>query len=155
MALRSLGVIRAFFTKERQRWKIRFWFSSVRQRRSQIGKRDDRARIEQVFWNVLKNAQKFTPEGGTISVRSFNEGKEKVSFEITDSGKGIEPELLPKAFEMFQQGCGGPLGGLGLGLAISKAIIESHGGKIHASSKGSGTGATFTIELKTAEEVGH
>src|SRR5207249_7708554 len=86
----------------------------------------DRARIQQVFWNVLKNAQKFTPEGGTISVRSFNEGKEKVSFEITDSGKGIEPDLLPKIFEMFQQGAGAPLRGLGLGLAISKAIIESH-----------------------------
>jgi signal transduction histidine kinase len=112
----------------------------------------DRARIEQVFWNVLKNAQKFTPEGGTISVRSFNEGKEKVSFEITDSGKGIEPDLLPKIFEMFQQGAEGPLGGLGLGLAISKAIIESHGGKIYASSKGSRTGATFTIELKTAQK---
>ncbi len=68
----------------------------------------DRARIEQVFWNVLKNAQKFTPEGGTISVRSFNEGKEKVSFEITDSGKGIEPDLLPKIFEMFQQGAEEP-----------------------------------------------
>jgi len=112
----------------------------------------DRARIEQVFWNVLKNAQKFTPEGGTISVRSFNEGEEKVSFEITDSGKGIEPDLLPKIFEMFQQAAGEPLGGLGLGLAISKAIIESHGGKIYASSKGSGTGATFTIELKTAQD---
>jgi signal transduction histidine kinase len=113
----------------------------------------DRARIQQVFWNVLKNAQKFTPEGGTISVRSFNEGKEKVSFEIKDSGKGIERDLLPKIFEMFQQGEGGPRArGLGLGLAISKAIIESHGGKIYASSKGSGTGATFTIELKTAQE---
>ena len=112
----------------------------------------DRARIEQVFWNVLKNAQKFTPEGGTISVRSFNEGEEKVSFEITDSGKGIEPDLLPKVFEMFQQGAGGPLGGLGLGLAISKAIIERHDGGIYASSKGSGTGATFTIELKTAQD---
>jgi signal transduction histidine kinase len=112
----------------------------------------DRARIEQVFWNVLKNAQKFTPEGGTISVRSFNEGKERVSFEITDSGKGIEADLLPKIFEMFQQGAGASLGGLGLGLAISKAIIESHGGKIYASSKGKGTGATFTIELKTAQK---
>ncbi len=112
----------------------------------------DRARLEQVFWNVLKNAQKFTPEGGTISVRSFNEGKEKVSFEITDSGKGIEPDLLPKVFELYQQGVEGPLGGLGLGLAISKAIVESHGGKIYASSKGSGSGATFTIELKTAQD---
>jgi signal transduction histidine kinase len=114
----------------------------------------DRARIQQVFWNVLKNAQKFTPEGGTISVRSFNEGKEKVSFEITDSGKGIEPDFLPKIFDTFQQGAGGPAGGLGLGLAISKAIVESHGGKIYASSKGSGTGTTFIIELKTAQEEG-
>src|SRR5438552_15700030 len=109
----------------------------------------DRARVEQVFWNVLKNAQKFTPEGGTISVRSFNEGKAKVSFEITDSGKGIEPDLLPKIFEMFQQGAGAPWGGLGLGLAISNAMIERHGGKIYASSKGSGRGATFSLELKT------
>lgn len=112
----------------------------------------DRARIEQVFWNLLKNAQKFTPEGGTISVRSFNEAKEKVSFEFTDSGQEIEPSLLPKIFEMFQQGAGDNLGGLGLGLAISKAIIERHHGKIYASSKGKGTGAPFTIELKTAEE---
>ena len=113
----------------------------------------DRARIEQVFWNVLKNAQKFTPEGGTISVRSFNHGKEKISFEVTDSGKGIEPGLLPKIFELFQQGLGGPRGGLGLGLAISKAITESHGGKIYASSKGKGIGATFTIELQTVNAI--
>jgi len=78
--------------------------------------------------------------------------KKSFCFRITDTGKGIEPDLLPKIFEMFQQGVGGPLGGLGLGLAISKAIIESHDGKIYASSKGSGTGATFTIELKAAQE---
>jgi signal transduction histidine kinase len=111
----------------------------------------DRARIEQVFWNVLKNAQKFTPERGTITVRSFNEGREKLLFEITDGGKGIEPDLLPKIFDAFQQGVA-PREGLGLGLAISKAIIESHGGKIYASSKGKGAGATFTIELKTAKD---
>src|SRR5205814_3411483 len=95
------------------------------------------------------------PKAGQFPCGPLMRGKEKVSFEITDSGKGIEPELLPKAFEMFQQGCGGPLGGLGLGLAISKAIIESHGGKIYASSKGSETGAIFTIELKTAQEEAH
>src|SRR5438105_3083066 len=111
----------------------------------------DRARIEQVFWNVLKNAQKFTPERGTISIRSFNDGQEKILFEITDTGKGIEPDLLPKIFEAFEQG-GTPVEGLGLGLAISEAIIKMHGGKIYASSKGSGTGATFTIELKTAQD---
>ena len=111
----------------------------------------DRARIEQVFWNVLKNAQKFTPERGTITVRSFNEGRETLLFEITDSGKGVEPDLLPKIFDAFQQGVA-PGEGLGLGLAISKAIIESHGGKIYASSKGRRLGATFTIELKTAQD---
>jgi signal transduction histidine kinase len=110
----------------------------------------DRARLEQVFWNVLKNAQKFTPEGGTISIRSFNEGQEKVLFEITDSGKGIEANLLPKIFEPFEQGVA-PVEGLGLGLAISKTIIEMHGGRIYAASKGKATGATFTIELKTAQ----
>jgi signal transduction histidine kinase len=111
----------------------------------------DRARLEQVFWNVLKNAQKFTPEGGTISIRSFNEGQEKLVFEVTDSGKGIEPELLPNIFEPFEQGAA-PAEGLGLGLAISKAIIEMHGGRIYAASKGKGTGATFTIELKSAQD---
>lgn len=109
----------------------------------------DRARIQQVFWNVLKNAQKFTADGGTISIHSFNNGQDKLLFEITDSGEGIGPELLPKIFEAFEQG-EAPADGLGLGLAISKAIIEAHGGRIHASSKGIGTGATFTIELKTA-----
>src|SRR6266513_972686 len=111
----------------------------------------DRARIQQVFWNVLKNAQKFTPERGTITVRSFNEGRETLLFEITDSGKGIEPDLLPKIFDAFQQGVASGEG-LGLGLAISKAIIKSHGGKIYASSKGRGAGATFTIALKTAQD---
>jgi signal transduction histidine kinase len=109
----------------------------------------DGARIQQVFWNVLKNAKKFTPDGGTISIRSFNENEAKVVFEITDTGRGIEPDLLPKIFDTFQQGVA-PTGGLGLGLAISKAIIEAHGGRIRAFSKGIGTGATFTIELKTA-----
>jgi two-component system CheB/CheR fusion protein len=111
----------------------------------------DQARIQQVFWNVLKNAQKFTPEHGTISIRSFNQGEEKLLFEITDSGKGIEPDLLPKIFDAFQQGVA-PAEGLGLGLAISRAIIQNHGGRIYASSKGRGSGATFTIELKTARE---
>ena len=111
----------------------------------------DRARIQQVFWNLLKNAQKFTPEGGTIAIRSFNEGREKVLFEITDTGKGIDPNLLPKIFEAFKQEAA-PVDGLGLGLAISREIIKMHGGRIYASSKGKGTGATFTIELQTEQD---
>jgi len=111
----------------------------------------DRARLQQVFWNVLSNALKFTPEGGTISIRSFNQDQRKLLFEITDTGIGIERDVLPKVFDAFEQGLK-PTEGLGLGLAISKAIIERHGGRIHASSKGSGTGATFTIELKFAQD---
>ncbi|HKR86059.1 MAG TPA: sensor histidine kinase [Terriglobales bacterium] len=111
----------------------------------------DPARLQQVFWNVLKNAQKFTPQGGTISIRSFNENRGKIVFEITDSGKGIEPHLLSHIFEPFEQGPR-PAEGLGLGLAISKAIVELHGGRISAASKGKGRGATFRIELKTVQD---
>lgn len=107
----------------------------------------DPARLQQVFWNVVKNAQKFTPEGGIISIRSYNPTESRVVFEITDSGKGIEPDVLPSVFQAFEQGVA-PTEGLGLGLAISKGIIEAHGGSIRASSKGAGTGATFTIELE-------
>ena len=111
----------------------------------------DPARLQQVFWNVLKNAQKFTPEGGKISIRSFNESHGKVVFEIKDNGKGIEPDVLPHIFEPFKQGP--PRSeGLGLGLAISKAIVELHGGKISATSKGKGKGATFRIEIKIAQD---
>src|SRR6202035_5768192 len=99
----------------------------------------------------VEECSEIHPERGTITVRSFNEGRERLLFEITDGGKGIEPDLLSKIFDAFQQGVA-PGEGLGLGLAISKAIIESHGGRIYASSKGKGAGATFTIELKTAQD---
>jgi signal transduction histidine kinase len=111
----------------------------------------DPARLQQVFWNVLKNAQKFTPQGGNISIRSFNEGQGKVVFEIKDNGKGIERHVLPHIFEPFEQGPAHSEG-LGLGLAISKAIMELHGGRISAASKGKGTGTTFRIELKSAPD---
>jgi len=111
----------------------------------------DPTRLQQVFWNVLKNAQKFTPQRGTISIRSFNESPGKVVFEITDNGKGIEPHVLPHIFEPFEQGPS-PSEGLGLGLAISKAIMELHGGRISATSKGKGKGATFRIEIKTVQD---
>ena len=111
----------------------------------------DPARLQQVFWNVLKNAQKFTPRGGTISIRSFNESQGKIVFEIRDTGKGIEPHILPHIFEPFEQGPARS-DGLGLGLAISKAIMELHGGGISAASKGKGKGATFRIEIKTAQD---
>jgi len=109
----------------------------------------DPTRMEQVFWNLLKNACKFTPENGEVVVRSYNFAPNTLVFEISDSGQGIDAELMPKLFTAFEQGVGNAEG-LGLGLAISKAILQMHGGKIKAANKGTGQGAVFTVELKTA-----
>ena len=106
----------------------------------------DPARLQQVFWNVLRNARKFTAKGGSISVRSHNEKPGSIVFEIADTGTGIPPEHLESIFDAFLQLELRPEG-LGLGLAISKAIVERHGGSIIARSEGLGTGATFTISL--------
>lgn len=108
----------------------------------------DATRMQQVFWNLLNNAQKFTPPGGDVTVRSYDSASDVLALEITDSGRGIDPELMPKLFTAFQQGATSTEG-LGLGLAICKAIVEMHGGKITARSGGRGSGATFTIELST------
>jgi PAS domain S-box-containing protein len=112
----------------------------------------DPARLQQTFWNLLRNSAKFTPEGGSIFIRTENPPG-KVRLEVRDTGIGIEPEFLPRVFDAFEQGdvkTTRQFGGLGLGLAISKAIIDIHGGSIRAQSGGAGTGATFTIELPTA-----
>ncbi|MDQ6624613.1 MAG: PAS domain S-box protein [Verrucomicrobiota bacterium] len=108
----------------------------------------DATRMQQVFWNLLKNAQKFTPEGGDVVVRSYDAEPGVLGLEITDSGRGIDAELMPKLFTAFQQGASSP-NGLGLGLAICRAIVEMHGGKIYARSAGPNTGATFAVELST------
>jgi CheY-like chemotaxis protein len=109
----------------------------------------DQARLQQTFWNLLRNAAKFTPEGGSIFIRSESTAG-RVSLEVRDTGMGIEAEFLPKVFEAFEQGdtkVTRQFGGLGLGLAICKAIVDMHGGVIRAHSDGPGTGATFTVEL--------
>jgi PAS domain S-box-containing protein len=108
----------------------------------------DPTRIEQVFWNLLKNAYKFTPEDGEVSVRSYDGTLDRVVFEISDSGRGIDAELMPKLFTAFEQGARSGEG-LGLGLAICKAVLEMHQGKIKAANKTNGQGAIFTVELKT------
>ena len=113
----------------------------------------DSARLTQIFWNVLKNAVKFTPAGGRICVSSRAVQTESgPSFQVTvrDSGLGIAPEALPRIFDAFEQGSRAitrTFGGLGLGLAISKALVELHGGTIFAQSDGLGTGAVFSIEF--------
>jgi signal transduction histidine kinase len=109
----------------------------------------DSSRLQQVFWNVLKNASKFTPDRGTIVVRTVNPKPAALQIEISDTGVGIEPEHLDKVFDAFEQ-VGTRREGLGLGLAISKAIVEMHHGSIHAFSAGPGKGAKFVIDLETA-----
>jgi PAS domain S-box-containing protein len=109
----------------------------------------DPPRMQQVFWNILRNACKFTADTGTISVRSHNSAPDSITIEITDTGIGIEPAFLEKIFDAFEQ-LEMRREGLGLGLAISKAIVEMHGGSIRARSEGSGKGATFSVTLPVA-----
>jgi two-component system CheB/CheR fusion protein len=109
----------------------------------------DAIRLQQVFWNLLKNAIKFTPHGGCVGVRCrLVDGH--VAAEVNDSGVGIEPHHLALIFNAFEQGDRAitqRFGGLGLGLAISRAIIELHGGSITARSAGRNQGATFEVRL--------
>jgi two-component system CheB/CheR fusion protein len=109
----------------------------------------DAARLQQVFWNVLRNASKFTPVQGAVTVRTANPQPQSLMIEISDTGVGIEPDHLEKVFEAFEQ-IGPRREGLGLGLAISKAIVEMHHGSIRAFSQGPGKGAKFVIDLQTA-----
>jgi len=110
----------------------------------------DGARLQQILWNLLKNAVKFTPTGGTISIRTADAANGRVRIIVHDSGIGIDPELLPKIFDAFEQGekaVAWEFGGLGLGLAISRALVALHGGTIEAHSEGRDRGATFTVEF--------
>ena len=106
----------------------------------------DAPRLQQVFWNLLHNACKFTPENGTISVRSYNPSPGRIAIEISDNGIGIEPQFVGRVFNAFEQ-ADSKSEGLGLGLVISKAVVEMHTGTIRAHSDGPGKGATFVIEL--------
>ncbi len=115
----------------------------------------DSARLQQVFWNLIKNAVKFSPEGGTITLRTRDEGDPggpggRLVVEVSDTGIGIEPDALPHIFDPFQQGetnITRRFGGLGLGLAICKGVIDAHEGTIVARSEGKGRGTTFEIAL--------
>jgi len=112
----------------------------------------DPARLQQIFWNLIKNAVKFTPDGGKLSVRTSNDGNGELRVEVEDSGCGIDDELLPRIFNAFEQGDHAQLGGLGLGLAISKALVETHNGRISAESAGHNQGAKFTTVFQTCEK---
>ena len=109
----------------------------------------DPDRLQQVLWNVLSNAVKFTPRGGRIEVRVGRVG-DSLQIRVSDTGQGIAPDFLPHVFERFRQQDGSSRrrhGGLGLGLAIVKELVELHGGTVHADSPGEGQGATITVAL--------
>jgi len=109
----------------------------------------DSARLQQVIWNLLSNAVKFTPMGGSVSIRSESMGSE-VQIQVSDTGRGIPNSFLPYVFEYFRQADGSTtrtFGGLGLGLAIVRHLVELHGGTVRADSPGEDQGATFTVTL--------
>ena len=109
----------------------------------------DPERLQQVVWNLLSNAVKFTEAGGTVTVRIERDGA-RVELSVADTGRGIAPEFLPFVFDRFKQADGTTtrrVGGLGLGLAIVRHIVELHGGQVRAVSEGPGKGATFFVTL--------
>jgi signal transduction histidine kinase len=110
----------------------------------------DPDRLQQIIWNLLSNAIKFTPEGGRVEIR-LERADPYARITVTDTGRGIAPEFLPHVFERFSQqaGSGGNSrrGGLGLGLSLTKQLVELHGGTIAATSPGLQQGATFTVKL--------
>ena len=114
----------------------------------------DPARLQQVFWNLIKNSVKFTPEKGRISIETLNPAPNNIEVRVIDTGIGIEPQAIGKIFDAFEQGQSDitrRFGGLGLGLTISKTLIDAHGGHIRVQSTGKNQGATFTVELNTVE----
>jgi len=122
--------------------------------------RADAARLQQVFWNLLNNAIKFTPDGGRITVRTCdgagegNGAADHLVIEVSDTGVGIDAEALPRIFDAFEQGAESvtrQFGGLGLGLAICKTLVAAMGGRISASSPGRDNGSTFRVELSVAD----
>jgi signal transduction histidine kinase len=114
----------------------------------------DRTRLQQVLCNLLTNALKFTPGGGRVEI-SLRPAQGWVVVCVRDSGVGIAPQLLPHVFDRFKQGPAVPrrYGGVGLGLAIARRLVELHGGEIAAQSEGEGCGASFTVRLPLAETV--
>ncbi|PZU98084.1 MAG: hypothetical protein DCF32_20120 [Leptolyngbya sp.] len=112
----------------------------------------DATRLQQVVWNLLSNAVKFTPAAGQIDVRLVRGNANQAQIIVQDTGKGIVPEFLPLIFDYFRQADSATtrqFGGLGLGLAIVRHLVELHGGTIQAASPGEGMGATFTVSLPT------
>jgi two-component system CheB/CheR fusion protein len=114
----------------------------------------DRLRLQQIAWNLLNNAVKFTPAGGSIEIALRSENESAV-FVVTDTGQGIDASFLPHVFEMFRQADGSNRrrhGGMGIGLALVHQLVQLHGGKISAESDGPNKGARFTVRLPLLRE---
>lgn len=112
----------------------------------------DCIRIQQVFWNLLNNAVKFTPQSGRVTIRTRNDEQGRCLIEISDTGIGIEPDQQSRIFNAFEQGertITRKFGGLGLGLAISKTLLDLHGGTISVRSEGKNRGASFTVAMES------
>jgi len=117
----------------------------------------DPARLQQVFWNLIKNSVKFTPEKGRIVIETLNPSPNAIEIRTTDTGIGIEADKMQTIFNAFEQGQSSitrRFGGLGLGLAISKAMVAAHGGIIKAESHGRDRGAAFIVTLETVATPG-
>jgi signal transduction histidine kinase len=115
----------------------------------------DPARLQQVFWNLIKNSVKFTPEKGRITIETSNPAPNKIDIRIADTGMGIDPERIDKIFNAFEQGQTSitrRFGGLGLGLTISKALIDAHGGKIRVESPRKGSRFHFFAGIDDGAE---
>ncbi|HKR22587.1 MAG TPA: ATP-binding protein, partial [Pyrinomonadaceae bacterium] len=116
----------------------------------------DRLRLQQIAWNLLNNAVKFTPHGGRIEI-DLHSDRDQAVFSVSDSGQGIDPAFLPHVFEMFRQADGSNSrrhGGLGIGLALVRQLVQLHGGSVAAHSEGPGKGSRFTIHLPLIRETG-
>jgi two-component system CheB/CheR fusion protein len=112
----------------------------------------DAAKFQQIIWNLLKNAIKFTPEDGEIAISSSNPSPEVLTITVRDTGIGMESEVMQRIFDPFEQGNRSferRFGGLGLGLAISKSLAQAHGGTLTAQSDGRNRGSTFLLSMQT------
>ncbi len=144
-----LDAVVAMYQSDIRAKKINF-SSTTRTRNCFV--RADPGRVQQVLWHVQKNAVKFTPEAGRIDVTTRIDGQRRIEIVVTDNGAGISPDMLKRLFQPFEQETAGRYGGLGLGLAITKALLEAQEGTIEAKSDGIGSGASFVMTLPCVEQ---
>lgn len=146
----AIDICRPEIEAKRQRFEVKADAAETRT----LG---DGVRLQQAIWNLVRNASKFAPPGGSISVQMSNPSPGALALTVKDDGVGFEPKSAAKLFEAFEQGgrhVTRRFGGLGLGLAITKSIIDAHGGRVWAVSLGQDRGATFTLELPLKPGIG-